>query len=121
MTNDAGRPLTELERSVALAMIDHATDDRVTPSPEDRCRWRELIGRATVCGHCDCGLCPSVDLAIDGVPVESCNGRRLVLEASADNRGVILFIDDDKPSYLEVYGFDDDPVDMPRPEELIFR
>lgn len=62
-------------------------------------------------GHCSCGTCPSVDLAVVDEHQEApaatervVGGRRsgVVLEAFVPDANLLLFIHDDRLSYLEL-------------------
>lgn len=103
-------------------MITHATAGDDCPVPRaDRERWLAMLDETTVCGACGCGLCPSVEFAYQGIPVD-CASPRIVLGAGTTRKDalVLLFIDGGKPSYLEVCPVEDDPVTMPDAEELVF-
>lgn len=100
----------------------HAFDlDQGDPDLADRERWLAMIDDLSVHGTCGCGTCPTIDLAYKGVPVE-CGEHtaRVVLDAHTRDAVVVVFIDDDIPSCLEVAPNDDTPVGLPSPEEIIF-
>ncbi|MCQ9368143.1 hypothetical protein NQ036_07795 [Brevibacterium sp. 91QC2O2] len=118
------RPASPAERAVIRAMAERArSTDGAAVTDGLRRQWSLQADGCTVTGHCDCGTCPSVELGdAAGNPVPDGTGPRVVLSAGARNptRGVLLFIDGDRLSYLEVYPIDDDPVELPEPEELEF-
>ncbi|MCQ9387267.1 hypothetical protein NQ038_01170 [Brevibacterium sp. 50QC2O2] len=118
------RPASPAERAVIRAMAERArTTDGGAVTDDQRSRWLRQVANCTVTGHCDCGTCPSVELGdAAGNPVPDDAGPRVVLSAGARNptRGILLFIDGDRLSYLEVYPTEDDPVELPEPEELEF-
>lgn len=122
MISAMSRELTTTERTILEALIAHGDpgSDRARVSSADRERWAATVPDITMCGECGCGLCPSVELAHRGVPVDHERGPRIVLSADAPGSMVLLFIDGDLPSYLEFVPLDDDPVKMPDPAALVF-
>lgn len=115
-----GRSLTAQERAVIEAMIAQADGGSPgqRPSAAQRARWAAALEQTSVDHECGCGLCPTIDLAWNGQAV-GCEGERVVLEAfSAGGEMVLLFVDGDRPSCLEVVPSEDQPVALPRPEEL---
>lgn len=119
------RALTVDERLVLEAMIRHAHSfdaEWGEPSLADRQRWLAMVDDLSVHGICGCGTCPTINLAHKGVPVEwREEGPRMVLEADIQDALVLLFIDDDVPSCLEVAPLDEASVALPSPEEINFR
>lgn len=112
------RTLTEVEAAWVLALLEHGTTSPDGPhaSSQDRRRWREQLPHTRVGGHCGCGSCPSIELVdVAGTAPEFAD--RIVLEGSltdlADPRGqpsqaiVLLFIDSDRLSHLELAPMDD--------------
>lgn len=101
------RPLTRRERDVLALLIDRAAPfdpdeagSRV--SDADRTRWRSQL-RTTRAGRpCGCGSCPSVELTSDDGGSPGTTGRRTVLGAESDEALLLLFVDDDRLSYLEL-------------------
>lgn len=118
------RALTDAERLVLEAMILHAPAfDPVfdEPSAGDRARWLAMVQDLSVHEMCDCGTCPTIDLAYKGVSSDPKDAdSRMVLEAGVEDAIVLLFIDDDVPSCLEVAPLGDDPVLLPTPSEITF-
>ncbi len=118
------RALTEAERLLLEAMIRQAPvcdPDWGLPTEADRARWLTMVDDLSVDKMCDCGTCPTIDLAYKGTVVEAEEtDSRTVLEASAPDALMLLFIDDDIPSCLEIAPLDDGPVALPRPEEIFF-
>lgn len=118
------RAMTVDERLVMEAMIRHAhafDPDQRDPEPADRQRWLAMIDDLSVHGVCGCGTCPTIDLAYKGEPVE-CGEHTATAILQADTRDavVLLLVDNDIPSCLEVAPLNDDPVALPSPEEIIF-
>lgn len=119
------RSLTESERQLISAMITSAkaADPGRFEAQEVWYQWRqELLGgldRITVGDPCDCGKCPSVQLLVDGQDVPA--GRsQVILEAFISEGIVMLFIDDDLPSYLEIAPNPDTELKLPTEDALIF-
>lgn len=129
------RELTARERETAMLMIARATTspdaidyanfnaeqregwDRPKPiSDEQRRKWEDNLGEVVVTNECDCGTCPSIgmrprlratderrsDVGGDGDWTE-----RIVLQAGSPGAAILLFIDDDSPSYLEFAPIED--------------
>jgi len=118
------RALSDRERNVLVAMIERASQqtslDPVTEA--SRKRWLAQVPRTSVVGRCPCGTCPSVDLAVgDNVEVATVS-RRVVLEATTADAMLLLFIDGDRLSYLELAPTDPDVqiAEFPSPELINF-
>jgi hypothetical protein len=80
-----------------------------------------MVDDLSVDKTCDCGTCPTIDLAYRGTPIDAEEtDSRTVLEASAPDAMVLLFIDDDIPSCLEVAPLGDDPVALSSPDDIVF-
>lgn len=102
------RALTSRERDVMVALIRGASpDEGVAVSPEDRRRWLAQVPTTRAGARCRCGTCPSIDLT-DEEGTMPADGARVVLGASAEGALVLLFIDDDRLSYLELAPTDDE-------------
>jgi hypothetical protein len=108
------RPLTQQEREVVRWLIENAHRDVGDLSSQ--------IERLTVAGKCKCG-CPTVDFALDGVPVER-KGEQLIsdwlAEVDGEQVGVMLFQTNGKISTLEVYSLagSDKPFGLPAIESM---
>lgn len=118
------RPLGERERDLLLAMIERGVDSSSTMdvTSADRRRWMTQVARTRVVGHCTCGTCPSVDLAIIGGTAVHGGSERapVVLEAFTSEALLLLFIEDDRLSYLELAPTDPDlPVAEFPPADII--
>lgn len=114
------RSLRERERAVLIVMIDN-DHDLSDPVPvitvEQRQNWRDQAGSVQVGGVYGCGKCPTIDL-VDKNATEPA-GRRIVLSGFRGDEGILLFIDGDRLSCLELYSHTDDVIDMfPRPNEI---
>ncbi|MFD4991945.1 hypothetical protein ACFWH7_17385 [Cellulosimicrobium cellulans] len=112
MTGDrseaASRPLTPRERDVLVRMVQEGVrGEPVPPSQdaEDRRRWLEQLDATRVVGTCGCGACPTIDLGVPGARATSA-AQRVVLEAGVDRALVLLFVDADLLSYLELAPLD---------------
>lgn len=124
------RPLTPREHEIALAMIRHAVtapseDDYANftplqrqgwdpPAPitqQRRLVWESSLAEVVVTNPCDCDHCPSIGmrpvLRVDDENRDDTGGlgdhtERIILDATVDGCMLLLFIDDDSPSYLEL-------------------
>ncbi|GAB2533654.1 hypothetical protein GCM10027268_02870 [Brachybacterium huguangmaarense] len=86
-------------------MIRYARDiDGGDVPSADRRRWLGRLEEARVVGRCPCGTCPTIDLSSE----KSDPARRIVLSATADGLGILLFVDDDRVTCLEGYPLHDD-------------
>ncbi len=103
------RPLTERERNVLTFMVDTAVPFVGDPPLQAgaRDRWRLLITTAQAGRRCGCGSCPSNELEDEHGRTPT-GGRRVVLNASHPKASLLLFIDDDRLSYLELAPLGDD-------------
>ena len=142
------RPLNAREHSVALRMIRSATPspdeaDFAAFTPEQRQGWnppepisneqRQIwecrLGEVMVTSRCDCGTCPSIGMRpqnrLDDERRDDQGGdgdysERVVLTAGSPGAMLLLFIDDDYPSYLELAPIDEGQsfTDFPEPETV---
>lgn len=85
----------------------------------DRARWRAQVGSTRAGRPCGCGSCPSIELtAADGASPEMTSSR-VVLNAETDGAMLLLFIDDDQLSYLELAPTDDGSFgEFPAPADI---
>ena len=119
------RSLTESEQQLISAMITSAkaADPSRFEAQEVWYQWRqELLGtldRITVGASCECSKCPSVQLLLDGQVVPA-GASQIILQAFISEGIVMLFIDDDVPSYLEIAPNPDVELDLPTQDALIF-
>ena len=115
------RELTRRELEVLAFMIDHATCSYPDEGVEDadRGRWRAQLATTRVGGRCGCGSCPSIELTSTAGVSPQMTGSRVVLEAQADEAFLLLFIDDDQLSYLELAPMGDWPfAEFPDPTDI---
>lgn len=138
------RPLTARERDVAILMIRNAnpspTEEEFadfTPrqrdhwgssepiTQEQRRRWEDNLAEVVVSGRCTCGTCPTVDLegphhSRSAVADTDAEVERIVLDGAVPGAMILLFIDDDVPSCLELAPIDDDLIfaEFPDPESI---
>ncbi len=119
----APRRLTLRERDVLVRMICEGFRGEPVPpgqDAEDRRRWLAQVDATQVLGTCGCGTCPTIDLAVTGIPDASA-APRVVLEGEVDRALVLLFVDADRLSYLELAPLDDtDFLELPPAGELRF-
>ncbi|MET2011529.1 hypothetical protein ABXJ56_08280 [Microbacterium chocolatum] len=106
-----GRDLTERERAALTFLVDHAVPFAGDPPvPDDtRRRLRDQIPTTRAGARCSCGTCPSIELQ-DAAGVTPVGGSRRVLTAEGPGASLLLFIDDDRLSYLELAPHGDDVV-----------
>ncbi|WP_436327063.1 hypothetical protein [Brevibacterium sp. FAM 27836] len=142
------RPLTAREHSVALFIIRCATtspdesdyanftsqqrdawDPPVPITAEQRRTWENSLGEVLVTSECGCGICPSIGMRprhrTDDDKRNDQGGDgdwsdRIVLTAGVSGAMLLLFIDDDIPSYLELAPTDDELsfAEFPEPESI---
>lgn len=73
------------------------------------------VPHAQVTSTCLCGTCPSISLR------EDAEGHRVVVEAFHPTGMLLLFVDGDHPSYLELAPNHDDVVtEFPPAHEIVF-
>lgn len=119
------RSLTASELQLLSAMITSAkaADPARFDDQQAWFEWRQelhdTLDRVTVGELCDCGKCPSVQLLIDGQEVPA-GTSQVILEAFISEGIVMLFIDDDLPSYLEIAPNLDVELELPGESALIF-
>jgi len=120
-TQGSGRPLTEREQAVLVAMIERGVDDDDPPSDEDRQRWLAQVPEVRVVGGCRCGTCPSVEFRATGTPETGPWETQVVLEAGADGALLLLFVHDDRLSELELAPVGESVfVEFPAVEQMTF-
>jgi hypothetical protein len=116
------RALTAREREVLQAMISRAQDSTPpTPiRPAQRQQWLTQIAATRAGRRCACGTCPTIDLEDRSNTVTNLVESRVVLSASGPGALLLLFIDDDRLSCLELAPLDPDSriLEFP-PAELI--
>ena len=98
------RPLTPREAAVLVAMIERGVtmDDDTPVSDADRSRWLAQMIRTRAGRPCGCVSCPSIGLTdVDGSTPEL-HDDRVVLQASATGALLLLFVDEDRLSELEL-------------------
>jgi hypothetical protein len=118
------RGLTQRERDVVRAMVTHAQDSAPpTPiRPTQRQRWLRQIAATRAGRPCACGTCPTIELEDErGGPTPTTTAR-VVLSASAPGALLLLFIDDDRLSCLELAPLDPDAriLEFPPVESIDF-
>jgi len=91
-------------------------DEPITAS--DRERWQQREPGIRVGERCRCGTCPSIVLEDEDGPVPPSDTQR-VLEVDCPGALLYLFIQDGRPSYLELAPLNDEVFDeFPAVEEL---
>ena len=100
--------LSPRQREVLLALINKGRSSDAVVTAADRGRWRATVDATRVGRPCGCGTCPSVELVdLDGGERGS-ELSRVVLAGDVPGALVLLFVDDDLPSYLELAPLEDD-------------
>lgn len=98
------RPLTSREEAVLVALITQGTclDDDVIVTDDDRARWLAQVPQTQAGRACGCGNCPSIELTDPAGATPDMHDSRVVLAASTAGALLLLFLDDDRLSYLEL-------------------
>ncbi|ANP73512.1 hypothetical protein [Cryobacterium arcticum] len=116
------RDLTERERDVLAFMVDKAQTFPGDPPAldEDRGRWRAQLGEARAGGSCGCGSCPSIEIETGpDTNVATATAHRIVLTTAHPDATLLLFVDDDRLSYLELAPHGDEAfVEFPLVDQL---
>lgn len=113
------RTLTRREREVLEVMIRRGTTSDVF-SDSERDRLLEQLDDYRVWGSCGCSMCPSIDLG-DECGEYVAEGSRTILNGFRGDEGLLLFIDDGRPTYLEQYSHSDNRFgEFPHPDEIEF-
>ncbi len=102
-------------------MIDRAPcfDADVRVEHADRTRWRKQLATTRAGRPCGCGQCPSMELTGVTGATPQMTSRRVVLEAAANDAMLLLFIDDDQLSYLELAPTGEQTfADFPHPADI---
>jgi hypothetical protein len=105
------RPLSDRERDLIVALIARGTEpgaDRAIAA-SDRERWAGQLPGVMVHGTCGCGSCPSIGLVPESYDRPTM-ARQTVLEASTSTASLLLFIEGDRPTYLELAPWGDEPI-----------
>ena len=93
-----------------MSLIEHAVDfDQNAPavSTEQRARWRGRVAITLAYARCGCGNLP-VRRAGDASGATPTDGPRIVLSAYRGQETLLLFVDNDRLSYLEMFSSDVD-------------
>ena len=105
-------------------MIDCATTSDPDGSDQDvddadRARWRAQVEITRAGRPCGCGSCPSIELTDAAGVSPEMTSSRVVLQAETRGALVLLFIDDDQLSYLELAPTDDGSFgEFPAPADI---
>lgn len=95
-----------------IAMIRSGTafDGDVPIRSWQRKQWLHQVPATLAGATCRCGSCPSIHLEDEHGSIPTI-GARVVLTAATRNAIVLLFIDDDRPSYLELAPIGDEGIE----------
>ncbi len=101
---DVPRPLDDRERAMLVAMVERGTTSPEDPSPtaDDRARWLAQVAGTSAGRRCGCGGCPSVELTDAEGTTPTGERSRVVLSGETPGAMVLLFVDDDRLSHLEL-------------------
>ncbi|EEH63561.1 hypothetical protein HMPREF0044_1162 [Gleimia coleocanis DSM 15436] len=113
------RNLTAAEAAVLEVLLLNASSDQETePTAELRNQWVAQIPNLQVVHECGCGACPTIDFTD---PKAKFN-HRIVLSAFDDTQGagILVFIDDNQLSCLEVYPSANEAAELPAVENISF-
>ena len=105
-------------------MVSRAHDSTMATAlrPSQRQRWLTQIPTTRAGRLCACGTCPTIELEDEVSGMAPTTGSRVVLSASAPGALLLLFIDDDRLSCLELAPLDPDSriLEFPRVESIDF-
>jgi len=110
------RPLTQHERDLVRWLIEHSF-------VKDATRFLPQVDKLSVVSKCNCG-CPTIDFALDGVPVAR-KGERFISDWLAEVNGmpvyVQLWVSNDQINSLEVGSLPgtDQPFGLPAIESMV--
>lgn len=114
----APRSINTAELAILKTVIERGIyfdENRPHPTTQERDYWLSQANQAQVFGGCNCG-CPSIELSPN---TDDFTDRKILeLFDTTQNVMVMLFIDDNQLSYLEFAGLDQEPVHLPKPEDL---
>lgn len=116
------RQLTEIERAALVAMIRYGVGfkDQGPIWAADRMRWLHQVPDVLAGPGCQCGTCPSIELEDEHGAIPAIRSRVVLTAATADAL-LLLFIDQDRLSYLELAPIEEHPITaFPAPAELLF-
>lgn len=102
------RALRPAEYQLVAALLLHG--GLPTMSPED----------LRVVGTCECGTCPSIYLADPAGPAAGDHRATRIIEASTEAALVLLHLQADVPTFLEIAPTTSAPARLPAPAELEF-
>ncbi|GAA2034265.1 hypothetical protein WDZ16_16585 [Pseudokineococcus marinus] len=118
------RPLTLREEAVLVAMIERGVTmgDDTSVTDADRSRWLAQVPRTRAGRPCGCGTCPSIGLTDTDGSTPELHDDRVVLQASTTGALLLLFIDGDRLSELELAPLSDGTPfsQFPDPDGLSF-
>ncbi|WP_432572298.1 hypothetical protein [Kineococcus sp. SYSU DK005] len=116
------RALTPNEQQALIAVLQRGTssDAQRPVTTADRARWLAQVPRTRAGRTCGCGTCPSIELTDAAGRIPLTGGGRLVLEAEAAGALLMLFVDEDRLSYLELAPLEveDGASTFPAPEDI---
>ena len=107
---------------VALVRSGRGDGGGTTVSRDDRERWLAQVPATRAGRGCTCGTCPSIELTDATGSTPGTEGDRVVLSGSTSDAVLLLFIDDDRLSYLELAPLSDSVARhrFPHPADIDF-
>lgn len=115
------RLLTDREKAVLTVMIERGdpVDAPGQVTADRRRRWLTQVPKTYAGRRCNCGTCPSIHLENEQGDEPQLRDR-IVLEGSCDGGLILLFVDDDQLSYLELAPVEVDRFDTFPPVEAVY-
>ena len=106
------RALTPREQETLTALLERGTSDEGDPlvTAADRARWLAQVPQTLAGRPCGCGTCPSIELTDAEGRTPTTGDGRVVLQAAAPGALLLLFVDEDRLSYLELAPLEGDSV-----------
>ncbi|MDN5725400.1 MAG: hypothetical protein L0G99_05630 [Propionibacteriales bacterium] len=114
------RQLTRTEEELITLMITSAPDTGdAVHSAERRRAWLTQVPHTRAGARCGCGTCPTIELIDLNGDAPGMGIERIVLSAGSPGALLLLFIDDDQLSSLELAPLEDGPaMDFPEVAEV---
>lgn len=103
------RTLTPREQEALITLLERGTDSgrESAGTAADRARWLAQVPGTRAGRPCGCGSCPSIGLTDAAGRTPATGDGRTVLNAGAPGALLMLVIDEDRLSYLELAPLED--------------
>jgi len=101
---DQTRALTTREREAIIALLERgiSTIRNLPITTADRARWLSQVPHTLAGRLCGCGICPSIELTDAEGHTPATTDGRVILQAEAPGAVLMLFVEEDRLSYLEL-------------------